>query len=114
MKIASFVRNGLIDCGLVEENGFRILDQHPEFSSIPSESLLLKLLSLSPEARQKISTDLKNSLVIPATSVKLLAALPLYIFAHQGYLERPHPKFMGQPLLLAAVELRRMRESAAS
>lgn len=34
-----------------------------------------------------------------------------YMLSRQAYLERPHTKFMGHALLLAAVEMRRMRES---
>ncbi len=86
MKIASFVRDGEIDCGLVDgDQGYRVFDNHPVIGSLNSESRIFHLLGLSPEERDRVDEEMKGAPLISSSEIKLLPAIPhcpLYIYNH--------------------------------
>ncbi len=86
MKIASFTRDGSIDCGLaVPGRGFKVFDRHRAIGGIEPEKRIFHLLGLTPEERIQIEIDMQGVSITPETDVKLLPALPLcplYIYNH--------------------------------
>lgn len=86
MKIASFIRDGEIDCGLVDgDQGYRVFDDHPVIGSLNSESRIFHLLGLSPEERDLVDEEMKDAPLISSNVIKLLPAIPhcpLYIYNH--------------------------------
>ncbi len=86
MKIASFIRDGSVDCGLaVPGRGFKVFDRHRVIGSVEPEKRIFHLLGLAPEERIQIEIEMQEATVIPEEDVKLLPALPLcplYIYNH--------------------------------
>ena len=86
MKIASFVRDGEIDCGLVEgDQGYRVFDEHPVISGLSTERRIFYLLGLTPEERDQVEMEMKEAPLISCNDLKLLPAIPLcplYIYNH--------------------------------
>jgi len=85
MKIASFVRNGRIDCGIVADGGFRSLDAHRVLGKIAPEQRLFSLLAMTPQERCVLADEVSETEMVAWEKVKLLAAVPLcplYIYGH--------------------------------
>ena len=86
MKIASFIRDGKIDCGLIEGNqGYRVFDNHPVLGTLKSERRIFHLLGLMSEERDQVDLEMKDAPLISRNDLKLLPAIPLcplYIYNH--------------------------------
>ena len=85
MRLASFVRDGRIDCGVLTEGGYRAFDGHPVVGALPPERRLFAVLAMSPDERRRLADELADAVVVAAESVTLTAAVPLcplYIYNH--------------------------------
>jgi 2-keto-4-pentenoate hydratase/2-oxohepta-3-ene-1,7-dioic acid hydratase in catechol pathway len=85
MKLASFVRNQQIDCGMVVDGGFKVFDAHPTLGAIASDQRLYMILGMSPVQRNVLRGEMAGAEVVSADQVKLLPAVPdppMYMFAH--------------------------------
>ena len=86
MKIASFSRDGRIDCGIVQtDDTFKVFDGHPVLGSIEPEKRLFHLLRLDPDERRRIDSEMGDALVVRRSEVGMLPAVPLcplYIYGH--------------------------------
>jgi len=85
MKIASFVRDGQVDCGIVSRTGYQVFDSHPRLGAIAPERRLFDILAMSAQERLALGAEMAGAEVVAADRVQLLAAVPnppLYIYDH--------------------------------
>ncbi len=88
MKIASFVREGIVDCGLVDgQEKVHLWNGHPRLGSIAPEARLKYLLALSPAERRELAAgfDWQKQAVFNCSSLAPAVPFsPLYIYAHNN------------------------------
>ena len=86
MKILSFVRDGVVDCGLLTDHGtVRVFDRHPVLGRVAPESRLFHLLQMTSEERTRVDHEEEDAPEIPVDRRQMLPAIPycpLYIYNH--------------------------------
>jgi hypothetical protein len=66
MRLASFVREGRIDCGVLTEGGYRVFDGHPALGGMPPERRLVAVLAMSADDRRRLADELPGARAVPS------------------------------------------------
>lgn len=85
MKLASFIRNGAIDCGALMDGGIAVFDGHPTLGKMPSHQRLFAILAMEHDQRRELTAWAAKGRHIATDSVKMLPAVPLcplYFYLH--------------------------------